>query len=167
MAKTVENEHYYIMTLEEFADEFLSIPVGQLRVLESRNSGDRLSLIMLRKPPFQAELILWGPGKIVPAHCHPNIDAVGYHVNGDMTMIAGATEADTNEKLRRAKIWPAKACKRPFRSRPGEWHGGKTGFTGCSFWSLQHWVNGVEMTAASRDWVGPELVTPEFIKLCA
>lgn len=155
------------MTLEEFAADFLLTPVSQLKVVEARNSGDRFSLIMYRKPPFQAEFIFWGPGKVVPAHCHPNIDSMGYHISGDMTMIAGATEKETNDKLRRAKIWSGKVFRgRPFKSRPGEWHGGKTGMTGCSFWTLQKWTEGVKMTAASQDWIGPGIVTPEFVKIC-
>lgn len=153
-------------TLDEFAAEFLAMPVSQLQAIEARNSGDRYSLVMFRRPPFQAEFVLWGPGKIVPAHNHPNIDAIGYHISGDMTMVRGKTEGETNRRLRRLPIFPADVCKEPFRALPGEWHGGKTGLTGCSFWSIQKWTEGIEITAASRDWNGPELVKPDLTKLC-
>lgn len=139
------------------------MPASALRVVEARNSGDRFSMVMYRKPPFQAELIFWNPMKIVPAHCHPNFEGMGIHINGDMSMIVAESEQETNELLRRSKVWPAKHLHgRRLVAKPGEWHGGKTGVTGCSFWSLQRWVNGVTPTAASRDWVGPEIATPEL-----
>ena len=155
------------MTLEEFAKEFLSIPVAQLRVVEARNSGDRFSLIMYRKPPFQAEFVFWKPGTVVLAHCHPNFEGLGVHISGGMTMIVGDGEEQVNDLLRRSSVWPEKHLQgRMLKARPGQYHGGKTGMTGCTFWSLQKWNDGVEMTAASRDWVGPKIVTPELATLC-
>jgi len=154
-------------TLDNLKDVFLNSSMSDFTPIEIRNSGNRMSLIAYRKPPFQVELVMWMPGVVIPAHRHPNIDAFEVHVSGDMVLLLGEDEAKTNDLINRAKVWPAKRIHdRITRVRPTSWHGGKAGQTGAAFWSIQHWTEGVELTAAGIDWDGPELVEPKLAKLC-
>lgn len=150
------------MTLESFKDQFLSWDMTHFKVIEARNSGNRMSLVAYRKFPFQAELVVWMPNLVLPAHRHPNIDAFGVFVSGDTTLLIGKNENHANELIDRARIWPAKKLAgRALRIRPGDWHGGKTGPTGATFWSIQKWEC-PDMTAAGIDWEGPTLPVPKL-----
>lgn len=164
MAKNEQTDHCYLMTLEELKDDFLKKPMSDLRLVETRYSGNRMSLIFLREPPFQVELVIWSAGLVMEAHCHPNLDSLGVHVSGDACFITGDTEEDTNGFLQRARIWPANKIHnlRHPRARPGEWHGGKAGPTGAIFWSFQEWLPGAKMSAAGVDYVGPKLPPPQL-----
>ena len=147
------------MTLEEYRDFFLKLPASELGVLELRNYGPRVSLIVHRVPPFQVELVNWGPNVVVPAHRHPNIDAFEVFVDGGLFLAVGATEKITNAFIRRGKIMPESRLREfpPMRVCQKDWHGGKAGEHGASFWSIQEWSAGSKMTAARLDWEGPEI----------
>lgn len=152
-----------MMTLHELKDDFLRQPVTEFRPIEVRNSGNRMSMILYRQPPFQIELVIWSAGLVMQAHCHPNLDSLGVHVSGDAVFIRGDSEQKVNDFLGRAKIWPASKVHnyQNLRAHPGEWHGGKAGKNGAIFYSFQKWC-GAEITCAGQNYVGPKLPTPEL-----
>lgn len=150
-------------SIEDLKEFFLALPVSELKPLEVRNSGNRMSIIFYRRPPFQVELVIWMPGCVVPAHTHPNIDAIALAVSGELLLAIAGSEAEANDLVARARTWRAETLKsRPKRIGPNVWHGGKAGAAGATFWSFQKWTNGAEITAAGIDWHGPELVKPEL-----
>jgi hypothetical protein len=167
VAKKIRDDHCYLMTLNELKDKFLGCPLSELKPIEVRNSGNRMSMIVYREPPFQVELVIWMPGCVVPAHRHPNIDSIQLAVSGELTLLLGSDEATTNELVARSKTWKAETlAKRPVRVRASDWHGGKTGSTGATFFSFQQWTEGSKQTAAGIDWHGPALVKPELAEMC-
>lgn len=157
------------MNLEQFAKNFLSSSTNLFQVLEFRNSGNRASIIAKREGRFQAELVLWQPNLVLPAHRHPHINAFEMHVSGDMILVFGDTEEETNGFIERASPWPARKLHgRVIPVRPQDWHGGKAGPTGASFWSIQEWLGDGEITAAGVDWESSSVLpVPTTAKLCA
>lgn len=147
------------MTLHELKDEFLKRPMADMRPIEVRNSGNRMSMIMYRQPPFQVELVIWMPGAVIPAHRHPNIDLFALPVSGGLVLIVGDTETKVNHLLGRAKTWAAEKLSSggAIRIDSGDWHGGKAGKSGASFWTFQKWADDAEITAAGIDWLGDPL----------
>jgi len=155
------------LALDTYMKTFLAQPISQMRMLECRNSGNRFSYILDRKENFQCEMIVWGANLTIPAHRHPNVYGRAYHISGDMTFILGNTEDETNELISRAKIWKGKFYEgRVIDIGPGNWHGGKTGETGASFFSFQAWTPKAKPTAAGMDWEGPKLPVAHFTKIC-
>jgi len=154
--------------LEQFASDFLASRTAYLQVLEFRNSGNRASIIAKREGRFQAELVLWGPNLVLPAHRHPHINALESHVSGDMILVFGDTEQEANDFLARASVWPSRKLHGRFIPvRPQDWHGGKTGPTGASFWSIQEWSGDEPMTAAGVDWDSSAVLpVPALARLC-
>lgn len=156
------------MTLHELKDDFLRQPITEFRPIEVRNSGNRMSMILYRQAPFQIELVIWMPGTVIPAHTHPNIDALQLAVSGELVLVLGADEESTNELIARSQTWKASTLKkRPIRIEPNVWHGGKASSAGATFLSFQQWTAGVKQTAAGQDWLGPKLVKPELAEMCA
>jgi len=155
------------MTLENFMQDFLSRPMSALRTIEHRNSGNRTSTILAREDNFQCELITWGPNLVLPAHRHPNLRGIALRIDGDMTFIIGPTENRTNELIKRASVWKGKFLKgRNIQIEPGDWHGGKTGGGGASFFAFQEWMPGSILKAASQDWVGGKIPEATLSKIC-
>lgn len=155
------------MTLHELKDDFLKWTFSELRPIEVRNSGNRMSMILYRQPPFQVELVTWMPGTVVPAHTHPNIDSIQLAVSGELALVLGPDEDATNDLIERSQTWKASTLKkRPIRIGPGVWHGGKASKAGATFLSFQQWTEGVKQTAAGIDWRGPKLITPELAEMC-
>jgi len=150
-------------TLEELKDWWLSQPTSSFKPVEVRNSGNRMSIIAYRNPPYQIELVMWGPGCVVPAHYHPNIDAIALAVSGELVLLLGDSEDRVNDLVGRARTWKASTLKDPIRIGPSVWHGGKASEKGASFWSFQRWTDGAKISAAGVDWVGPPLVEPKMM----
>lgn len=155
-------------TLEEFRDQFLSSAMCNFHPTEVRNSGDRLSLVAFREPPFQAELIVWGPNFVFPAHRHPHIEIYEKHVSGDLVIVLGKTEAEANNFIARATPWTEKRSRSHnqfIHVLPTDWHGGKTGAKGAVFWSIEKWLK-PKISAAGLDWESTtvELTPPLMLK---
>ena len=156
------------MTLEQFAADFLKSPTDRFQVVEFRNSGNRASIIAKREGRFQAELVVWTPNLVLPAHRHPSINALEVHVSGDMILVFGDSEEETNDYIARASVWPARRLHgRVIPVRPQDWHGGKAGDTGAAFWSLQEWSGDDPLTAAGVDWESSAVLpVPALASLC-
>lgn len=143
------------MTLDEYRDFFLSLPMKDLKVLECRNYGVLVASVVHREPPFQVELVQGMPGQHVPAHRHPHIDALEVHIAGDLRVVIGKTPEETDEKLKVAKVIPERWARgKSFRINHTDWHAAKVGDKGASFWSIQKWIGPVPLTAAGVDWEG-------------
>lgn len=106
-------------------------------------------LIVFRSGAFQAELVQFEPGHIVPPHRHPRVSAYDVHLGGTgLITLAGRV-------LRpRAPI-----LDRPLASRvpvlAGVVHSGEAGPEGARFLSLQHWHDGEATGFIVDDWAAP------------
>lgn len=145
------------MTLEQYRDKFLSLPMSELKVIECRHFGSLVASVVHREFPFQVELVIGLPNQSVPAHRHPRINALEVHVSGDLRVVIGATPEETNERLKTARLIPEhRARGRSFRIPSTAWHAAKTGPKGATFWSIQQWTGLAPLTAAGVDWEGEE-----------
>ncbi len=143
------------MTLEDYHDYFLSLPMRDLKVIECRNFGVLVASVVHREPPFQVELVTGMPNQKVPAHRHPHIDALEVHISGDLRVVIGATAEEANEKLESARVIPERWARgKTFSINHDQWHAAKVGDKGASFWSIQKWIGPVPLTAAGVDWEG-------------
>jgi hypothetical protein len=142
-------------SLTEYRDFFLALPASAFHVLEIRNYGSLVASVVHRYPPFQVELVMAEPNTKVPAHRHPNIDALEVHISGDLRLVIGPTREETDALLEKARPIPEhRARGHSFPIRSTDWHAAIVGRKPAAFWSFQKWTGAVPMTAAGVDWEG-------------
>ena len=116
---------------------------------------DVTKVLWHRHPPYQVQLFIAPPDCIIPAHMHPNVDSYEVFVGGQMQfslrnewVTVDAEEQTSNDyglnNLRGQTI----------RVLPHDLHGGVAGPEGSVFFSVQHWINGVEPHCVAADYVG-------------
>ena len=100
----------------------------------------RARVVLHREGQFQAELIMFAPGAVVPAHRHPHVDSIDTVVSGAVDLVTGSGQ----------RVWPAK----PRASGVSRWfgrflpiaateaHGGSVGPEGACIVSFQQWHHG-------------------------
>lgn len=150
------------MTLEQYRDKFLALPLSELRVIECRNFGALVASVVHREGLFQTELVMGFPNQSVPAHRHPNIEAIERHISGDLRICVGSTPEEADLALERACLIPERYARGKSFPIPSTcWHAAKTGPKGATFWSFQQWSGKVPQTCAGIDWEGDEKISCE------
>ena len=113
-------------------------------------------VVWYRQPPFQVELFIVPPGCIIPEHTHPNVDSYEVYIGGQIRFSHSGkfvvAEADIAK--------PTENGASPLRGqiirvRPEDPHGGTFGLGGGVFFSVQHWLHGVEPHSVANDYNGP------------
>lgn len=145
------------MNLEAFADWFLAQSVlAFVPHAFPMQALDGVTLVtMYRRAPFQVQMCVMPPCYVIPEHRHPNIDSFEVFVGGDLRLTRNGEHVTTERHNRRA----AKSGTSPMRGlririKPEDWHGGVFGPQGGVFYSIQHWINGVEPTSVAADYEG-------------
>ncbi len=135
--------------LRAFADWFLQdFPAYPIRPPDgcSRFGPGSSGLVIFRHMAFQAELVQFEPGHIVPPHRHPRVSAYDIHLAGTgLIELAGRVLRPRAPRL-----------DRPLASRvpvlAGIVHSGEAGPGGARFLSLQHWHDGTAWGHIIDDW---------------
>lgn len=144
--------------LDRFVMDFLSAcsPIGFVPLLGAVHKvEDVWSVTWLRRGQFQVQLFVMPPNYIVPEHTHPNVDSYECYVGGQARFSHGGrfitpemafTEPDDHgfSTIRGMLV----------RVRPNDLHGGFFGDSGAVFFSIQHWLNGVEPHCVAADYIG-------------
>lgn len=112
-------------------------------------------VVWYRDPPFQVELFIAPPGCIIPEHTHPNVDSYEIYIGGQIRFSHSGkfivpeedieTPTESGASRRRGYIT---------RVRPDDPHGGTFGPGGGVFFSVQHWLNGVDPHSVANDYSG-------------
>ena len=113
------------------------------------------SLCIYRQEPFQVELVTVTPNTYIPPHTHPNVDSYEvalkgiefYHSGKTILPLWFANTPDKNSNL-------SASSHLKVRILPTTEHSAKAGPEGGCFLSVQHWLNGVELSAVGMDWKG-------------
>jgi len=113
------------------------------------------SLCIYRQEPFQVELVTVTPNTYIPPHTHPNVDSYEVALKGIEFYHSGKTIlplwfANTPDK--KSNLSASSHMK--VRILPTTEHSAKAGPEGGCFLSVQHWLNGVELSAVGMDWKG-------------
>jgi len=149
--------------LEQFLHWFLTqgSRIGMVPLLGAVVQTDKVaSIIWYRKAPFQVELFIIPPHYIVPEHTHPNVDSFEVYLGGQINFSHTGKYTTHWENQIPDQYGCSPLRGTVTRVRPNDPHGGTFGPSGGVFFSVQHWLNGVEPHRVGFDWdgavVGPE-----------
>lgn len=134
-------------TVEEFADWYMGskMPMMIPWDAEVRRVDDATTICLFRKPPYQVELYLIHPNKMVPEHTHPDLHVI--------TMILGGGKICPKSKVGTSSLWGLASEN----LKDGEVHSGKLqdyGSQGYAILSFEKWPENVEMSSAAIRWKG-------------
>lgn len=111
-----------------------------------RTGAGSTGAIIFRRGAFQAELVRFSPGHVVPPHSHPAVSSYDIHLEGSGLIELGGRmlrpRSPTTTDPLRARI-PVLA---------GVVHSGEAGPDGARFLSLQHWHAGAARGFIIDDW---------------
>jgi hypothetical protein len=150
--------------LHDFLTWFLAQgPVlGKVPVMSAVNNfgqdnqgGHVMSGIWYRNKQFQVELFIVSGPCIIPEHTHPNVDS--YEV-----LLGGQIRFSRDGKWLIPETYQVDVSKNGTSPYRGETvrvshntpHGGVVGDGGAMFFSVQHWLNGIEPHSVGFDWSG-------------
>lgn len=107
------------------------------------------------KDPYQVQVFVVPPYKIIPEHTHPNVDSYEVYLGGQILFSRGGKWITTNEDLKKEDP-EGRSIKRGnfLRIKPNDLHGGCFGKSGGVFMSIQKWLNGVQPSCVSFDYDG-------------
>ena len=130
---------------EWYLGDALSLKLRCAGTNEVRATEHFSELVIYREPPFQAVIMTLFPGHQIPSHYHPNVDSYDLNLTGDgVAYVAGfAWTKKVQDKPRLDLRIPVLA---------GTVHYGFTP-NGSGFLSLQKWLNNIQPTFLSEDWV--------------
>jgi quercetin dioxygenase-like cupin family protein len=127
--------------LKEFLRFWLaSRPINTAIDYPTSQHGAGTGTVLYRKDEYQVQLFVLKPNSIIEPHIHPNVDSYEVYVNGDAKL------------MREGRYFEPKEYGAFIRVKPSTWHGGEFGPRGCSFLSVQRWLNGVSPTTIGDDW---------------
>lgn len=109
------------------------------------------AVTMYRKGEFQVQMFVVPPGHIIPEHTHPNVDSYEIYVGGDIKFSLGGKWVDGD--VVEGKHGLANSRGVSIRVHPDSPHGGVFPRGGV-FLSVQRWLNGVQPSCVSSDYVG-------------
>ena len=133
---------------------------------QDNQGGHVMSGIWYKNKQFQVELFIVSGPCIIPEHTHPNVDSYEVLLGGQIRfsrdgkwMIPETYQVDVNEK-----------GTSPYRGETvrvnhNTPHGGVVGPGGAIFFSVQHWLNGVEPHSVGLDWNGRTASQEQLDKL--
>lgn len=144
--------------LENFLKQFLQkgSPIGYVPLHGAVRYIDGVTAVLwYRKAPFQVQMFVVPPNHIIPEHTHPNVDSYEVYVGGQIRFSHSGkflfVDADLDEPTENGL---PKKRGGIIRVRPSDLHGGTFGPSGGVFFSVQHWLNGVEPHCVSADYDG-------------
>jgi hypothetical protein len=132
-------------------------PMGRVPLLNAvHRIDDVTSVLWFRQGPFQVQLFIAPPNKIIPEHIHPNVDSYEVYVGGCIKFSKNKEWVASEEDfLKVDDSGLPKLRGMLVRVKPDEWHGGVAGPDGSAFFSVQHWLNDVEPHCVACDYTGP------------
>jgi quercetin dioxygenase-like cupin family protein len=110
-------------------------------------------LTLVRRPPFQLEVVVLAPNVAVPMHGHPDVESCEIGFAGDLELSVDGSPAVIFRGARRDGI--SRLLGRYVYIPAGAMHGGRTGPLGASFLTAQRWLNGVQPVCVVNNWCGP------------
>ena len=124
--------------LDAFAHWFLSAAQTYPREREMSVIEGVVSILWYRNGQFQVQQFIAPPDKIIPEHVHPNVDSYEIFIGGEIAFSKNKLHQNTHI----------------IRVNHNDWHGGVMGPLGGSFFSIQHWLNGVKPHCVAADYTG-------------
>jgi hypothetical protein len=144
--------------LEKFLKQCLQkgSPIGCVPLHGAMRHIDGVTAVLwYREAPFQIQLFIVLPNQIIPEHTHPNVDSYEVYAGGQIKFSHSGKflfgDADLDEP---SESGLPKQRGGIIRVRPSDLHGGTFGPSGGVFFSVQHWLNGVEPHCVSADYDG-------------
>lgn len=144
--------------LENFLRQFLTkgSPIGYVPLHGAVRYIDGVTAVLwYRKAPFQIQMFVVPPNHIIPEHTHPNVDSYEVYIGGQIKFSHSGkfvfVDADLETPVENGL--PAKRGG-VIRVKPHDLHGGTFGPSGGVFYSVQHWLNGVQPHCVSADYTG-------------
>jgi quercetin dioxygenase-like cupin family protein len=122
-------------------------PIDAVQVLDGI-----MGLTYYRHQPYQVQLWLVQPNKVIPAHTHPDVDTLLVYVSGRVTIQIPEGEFTFNEMTtQHPRLRPGSALFVP----RGGLHGLRVGELGGAFLSVQKWQGKIQST--DQNWQGDVL----------
>jgi hypothetical protein len=134
-------------TVEDFTDWYINSKMPFMIPWDASvlMTDDATALCLFKKPPYQVELYLIHPKKVVPEHCHPGLEVI--------TMFLDGGKLTKSDKFNMGQNWGL-LSKKITNDEP---HGGTTSTqfsNGYCLLAFQKWPNDTEITSASIHWKG-------------
>lgn len=120
--------------------------------IESHFVGRLKGITVWEKYPFKIQVWIAPPNFNVPDHCHPNIDSIVVHLEGEIYLRVNGNDFITPEIIKRLELKGDSIDGKHFHIKPGMVHGFSTGPNGGVFMNIEKWTG--KMTSAELDWVG-------------
>jgi len=144
--------------LDRFVMDFLNArsPIGFVPLLNAVHKiEDVWSVTWLRHGQFQVQLFVIPPNYIIPEHTHPNVDSYECYIGGQARFSHGGKYVTPEETFTEpGQNGLSKLRGMLVRVRPNDPHGGIFGDGGAVFFSIQHWLNGIEPHCVAADYSG-------------
>jgi hypothetical protein len=104
-----------------------------------------MEVVLYRDGPWQCELIVGFPSKVIPRHRHLRADSCDLALGGAGLVSIGSRIVNVNEILQRGSL-----AANLIRVPRDVWHGGELGAAGGAWLSFQHWIG--EPDYLGNDW---------------
>jgi hypothetical protein len=128
--------------------------------------GNVMSGVWYRKGNFQVELLMIAGPWIIPEHTHPNIDSYQILLGGQIKFSRGGEWLTPETYLVDCNDDGTSPYKgQRIRVNHDDLHGGVVGPGGAIYFSVQHWLNGVEPHCVGLDWNGHTASQEQLDKL--
>lgn len=145
--------------LDDFLEWFLNrgTVLGRVPLFDAVSKVENVTrVVWYRDPPFQVELFIAPAGCIIPEHTHPNVDSYEIYIGGQIKFSHSGRFIVSDEDIARPTESGASCLRgKIIRVRPDDPHGGTFGPAGGVFFSVQHWLHGVEPHSVANDYTGP------------
>ena len=133
--------------IEDFVNWYLDNKMPLMIPWDAKvtQTDDATAICIFRKPPFQLEMYIIHPNKVVPEHSHPDMDVITMIMGGGKTAPKSTTGVSSTWGLISENL------------KDGEKHGGQArefSNDGYVILSFEKWPENVEMTSAAINWLG-------------
>jgi hypothetical protein len=105
-----------------------------------------MEVVLYREGPWQCELVIGMPSKVIPRHRHLRVDSCDLALGGSGLVIIGSKVVHVNKTLSQRGSMSANLIRVP----RGVWHGGELGDCGGAWLSFQHWIG--DPAYLGEDW---------------
>jgi hypothetical protein len=112
-----------------------------------------MEVVLYRDGPWQCELIVGFPGKVIPRHRHLRADSCDLALGGDGLVTIGSRVVQVSQTLQRGSL-----AANLIRVPRSVWHGGELGAAGGAWLSFQHWIG--EPDYLGNDWEDQYVLEP-------
>jgi hypothetical protein len=145
-------------TVEQFAkwyeeNNFPIRPPQNNAIFRTNNAS---ALVLFREGQFQVELYIGDPNSTTPEHSHPGVESIIMVLSGrGSTTINGVEPADPRPYFDKINADGTSILfKQSIRLDPTDSHGLITYDNGFSFFSIEKWPDGVELSSVAAHWHG-------------